>query len=102
MDFSALEGHQDMLSPGTPDVARLRADEVQLLTQLDEREHLHTQKVVPLPAGMWNALYRLEPAGVWVNLSANDNHFEVDFLRHASTLNVPMPQLLGAGHLELP
>jgi hypothetical protein len=56
MDFSALVGHQDMLSPGSPEVALLRADAVQLLTQLDEREGLHTQKVVPLPAGMWNAI----------------------------------------------
>jgi hypothetical protein len=67
MDFSALESHQDMLSPGNAEVAQLRADTVSLLTQIDEREGLRTQKVVPLPPGMWNALYRLEPAGVVVN-----------------------------------
>lgn len=91
-----------MLSPGTPDIARLRADAVQLLTQLDERENLKTQKVVPLPAGMWNALYRLEPAGVVVKLSANDNDFEVRFLRQADTLGVPVPQVFSAGKLEHP
>jgi aminoglycoside phosphotransferase (APT) family kinase protein len=102
MDFSALEGHQDMLSPGTPDIARLRADAVQLLTQIDEREQLHTQKVFPLPAGMWNALYRLEPAGIVVKLSSGDNDFEVNFLRQAGALGVPVPQVFGAGHLEHP
>lgn len=89
-----------MLSPGTPDVARLRADAIQLLTQIDEREQLHTQKVVPLPAGMWNALYRLEPAGVVAKLSFMENDFEVNFLRQAAALNVPVPQLFGAGQLE--
>lgn len=102
IDFSALEGHQDMLSPGTPEIARLRADAVQLLTQLDERENLKTQKVIPLPAGMWNALYRLEPAGVLAKLSANDNDFEVNFLRQAGALKLPVPQVFGHGRLEHP
>lgn len=92
MDFSALVGHQDMLSPGSPEVALLRADAVQLLTQLDEREGLHTQKVVPLPAGMWNAFYRLSPCpvsypgGARVHLS---NH-------------TPQPRLLAQIKLPLP
>lgn len=102
MDFSALEGHQDMLPPGTPDIARLRADAVQLLTQLDEREQLKTEKVIPLPAGMWNALYLLQPAGVVAKLSANDNDFEVNFLRKAFELKLPVPQVFGAGSLEHP
>src|SRR5262245_23516143 len=102
MDFSALQGHKDMLSPGTPDVARLRTDAVQLLTQLDHRENLHTQKVYPLPAGMWNALYRLEPSGLVAKLSAGDNAFEVNFLREAAKLNIPVPQVFGAGQLEHP
>src|SRR5437868_1826287 len=102
MDFSALDRHQDMLSPGTPDIARLRADAIPLLTQLDERENLHTQKVVPLPAGMWNALYRLEPAGVVAKLSANDNDFEVNFLQQAAILGLPVPQVFGSGNLEHP
>jgi aminoglycoside phosphotransferase (APT) family kinase protein len=102
IDFSALDGHQDMLPPGTADVARLRADAVQLLTHIDECEHLRTQKVFPLRSGMWNALYRLEPAGVVVKLSSGDNGFEVDFLRQAAALNVPVPQVLGAGILEHP
>jgi len=102
IDFSALDGHQDMLSPGTPDVARLRADAVQLLTQIDERENLHTQKIVPLPAGMWNALYRLEPAGVVAKLSPMENDFEVNFLRQAAALNIPAPKVFSAGHLEHP
>jgi len=102
MDFSALDGHQDMLSPGTPDVARLRADAIPLLTQIDERENLHTQTVIPLAAGMWNALYRLEPAGVVVKLSAGDNDFEVNFLRQAAALHLPVPQVFGAGRLEHP
>jgi aminoglycoside phosphotransferase (APT) family kinase protein len=100
MDFSALEGHQDMLSPGSPDVALLRADAPQLLAQIDEREQLRTQKVLPLRAGMWNALYRLEPAGVVVKLSSGDNDFEVNFLRQAAALNLPVPQVLGASKLE--
>jgi aminoglycoside phosphotransferase (APT) family kinase protein len=100
MDFSALNGHQDMLPPGIPAVAQLRADAVQLLTQIDEREHLQTQKVVPLPAGMWNALYRLEPAGVVVKVSYAANDFEVNFLREAARLDIPVPQVLGAGRLE--
>jgi aminoglycoside phosphotransferase (APT) family kinase protein len=102
VDFSALDGHQDMLSPGSPDVALLRADAVQLLTQINEREQLQTQKVLPLRAGMWNALYRLEPAGVVAKLSSGDNDFEVDFLRQAALLNVPVPQVMGAGKLEHP
>lgn len=102
MDFSALEGHQDMLSPGTPDIALLRADAVPLLTQLDTRERLHTQNVIPLPAGMWNALYRLEPAGVVAKLSAGDNDFEVNFLRQVSALGLPVPHVYGAGTLEHP
>src|SRR5688572_20400362 len=102
MDFSAFVGHQDMLSPGNADVAALRADAAQLLTQIDEREGLHSEKVVPLPAGMWNALYRLEPAGVVVKLSAMDNAFEVNFLRDAGKLGIPVPQVLGAGGLEHP
>ncbi len=102
IDFSALDGHQDMLSPGTPELARLRADAVQLLAQLDEREQLHTQKVIPIPAGMWNALYRLEPAGIVVKLSANDNAFEVNFLRDTGALGVPVPKVFSAGRLEHP
>lgn len=102
MDFSALDGHQDMLSPGSPDVAQLRADAAHLLTQIDARENLQTQKVIPLPAGMWNALYRLEPSGLVVKLSANDNDFEVDFLRQAAALGIPAPQVFGAGRLEHP
>lgn len=102
MDFSALNGHQDMLSPGTPEIARLRADAVPLLTQLDGREGLRTQKVVPLPAGMWNALYRLEPAGLVAKLSSGENNFEVDFLRAAAALNLPVPQVFGAGRLDHP
>ena len=102
MDFSALEGHEDMLSPGSADVAQLRADAVQLLRQIDEHEQLHTQKVLPLRAGMWNALFRLEPAGVVVKLSSGDNDFEVNFLRQAAALNLPVPQVFGAGHLEYP
>src|SRR5690349_14261630 len=102
IDFSALDGHEDMLSPGTPDIARLRADAVLLLTQLDERVNLRTQKVIPLRAGMWNALYRLEPAGVVAKLSANDNDFEVNFLRDAGALKLAVPQVLGNGRLEHP
>jgi aminoglycoside phosphotransferase (APT) family kinase protein len=102
IDFSALDGHEDMLSPGTPDIARLRADAVQLLTQLDEREKLQTQKVIPLKAGMWNALYRLEPAGVVAKLSAGDNDFEVNFLRQASALNIAVPRVYANGKLEHP
>ncbi|MBI1282372.1 MAG: phosphotransferase [Anaerolineaceae bacterium] len=102
IDFSALNGHQDMLSPGNPDVARLRAEAVQLLTQIDEQEQLHTQKVIPLPAGMWNALYRLEPAGVVAKLSPMENDFEVNFLRQAAALNIPAPKVFAAGHLEHP
>src|SRR3954465_11424489 len=89
-----------MLSPGNADVARLRTDAVQLLTQIDEREHLHTRKIVPLPAGMWNALYRLEPAPVVVKLVSGDNQFEVDFLRQAAALHIPAPQVMAAGKLE--
>jgi aminoglycoside phosphotransferase (APT) family kinase protein len=100
MDFSALEGHQDMLTPGNAEVARLRADAVPLLTQIDEREGLHTQKVIPLAAGMWNALYLLQPAGVVAKLSFGDNAFEVDFLRRAVSLGVPVPQVFSAGRLE--
>jgi len=102
MDFSALDGHQDMLSPGSADVALLRASAVQLLTQIDERENLLTQKVIPLPAGMWNALFRLEPAGLVVKLSSGDNDFEVNFLRQAAALDLPVPQILSAGRLEYP
>lgn len=102
MDFSALEGHQDMLTPGTPEVARIRADAIPLLTQLNEREGLHTEKVVPLPAGMWNALFRLEPAGVVAKLSVGDNDFEVNFLRQAAALDLPVPQVFGAGGLDHP
>jgi aminoglycoside phosphotransferase (APT) family kinase protein len=102
IDFSALNGHQDMLTPGSPDVARLRTDAVQLLTQIDEREGLKTQKVIPIPAGMWNALFRLEPAGVVVKLSSGDNDFEVNFLRQASALALPVPQVFGAGRLDHP
>ena len=101
MDFSAFEDHQDML-PGTPDIAQLRADAIPLLMQLDAREGLQTQKVIPLPAGMWNALYRLEPSNIVVKLSANDNDFEVNFLRQAAALNIPVPQVLSAGRLEHP
>jgi aminoglycoside phosphotransferase (APT) family kinase protein len=100
MDFSALNNHQDMLPPGTPDVARLREDAIQLLTQIDEREHLHTQKVFPLPAGMWNALYRLEPSGVVAKLSFMENQFEVDFLRQAHALHLPVPQVFACGKLD--
>jgi hypothetical protein len=100
MDFSALKGHEDMLPPGTPDIARLRADAIPLLKQIDERENLRTQKVWPLPAGMWNALYRLEPAGVVVKLSAGDNDFEVNFLRQAGALNLPVPHVYGAGRID--
>lgn len=102
MDFSALQGHQDMLTPGTPDIALLRADAVPLLTQIDDREGLNTQKVIPLPAGMWNALYRLEPSGIVVKTSAMNNDFEVNFLRQAGTLDLPAPRVLGAGRLEHP
>jgi aminoglycoside phosphotransferase (APT) family kinase protein len=102
MDFSALHGHQDMLSPGTPDVARLRTDAEQLLIQIDERENLHTEKVFPLPAGMWNALYRLQPADLVVKLSANNNDFEVNFLKQASALKLPVPQVFAVGQLEHP
>jgi aminoglycoside phosphotransferase (APT) family kinase protein len=104
MDFSALEGHQDqdMLSPGNAEVAQLRADAIPLLRQIDEREGLRTQKVVPLPAGMWNALYRLEPAGVVVKLSFGDNSFEVNFLRRATALGIPAPQVSASGVLEHP
>ena len=102
IDFSAMDGHRDMLSPGTPDIARLRADAVPLLTQLDERENLQTQKVIPLPAGMWNALYRLEPAGVVAKLSVGDNDFEINFLRQAAELNLKVPQVFSNGKLEHP
>jgi aminoglycoside phosphotransferase (APT) family kinase protein len=102
MDFSALHGHQDMLSPGTPAVARLRADAEQLLIQIDERENLHTETVFPLPAGMWNALHRLEPAGLVAKLSANNNDFEVNFLRQAAALNLPVPQVRAAGTVDHP
>ncbi len=91
-----------MLPPGTADIARMRADAVSLLTQMDEREDLHTEKVVPLPAGMWNALYRLEPSGLVAKLSAGDNRFEVNFLRQAAALNVTVPQLFNAGELDHP
>jgi aminoglycoside phosphotransferase (APT) family kinase protein len=102
IDFSALEGHQDMLSAGTPDIARLRADAVKMLSQLDWRENLQTQKVIPLPAGMWNALYLLEPAGVVAKLSTGDNGFEINFLRQAAELNVPVPQVYANGSLDHP
>ena len=102
MDFSAFNGHRDMLSPGTPDVAVLREDARILLTQIDERERLHTRKVIPLPSGMWNALYLLEPAGVVVKLSAMNNAFEVDFLRDAAALGVPVPEVFSAGPVHHP
>src|SRR5215217_6178281 len=91
-----------MLTAGSPEVARLRADAVDLLTQIDAREGLRTEKVVPIPAGMWNALFRLEPAGVVAKLSANENDFEVNFLRQAANLKIAVPQVFGAGSLEHP
>ncbi len=100
MDFSALVGHQDMLSPGTPEIGQLRANAARFLRQLDELETLHTQKVIPLPAGMWNALFLLEPAGMVAKLSVGDNSFEVNFLREAGALGLPVPQVYGAGKLD--
>lgn len=102
MDFSALDGHEDMLSPGSPDVALLRSDAETLLRQIDERENLRTQKVIPLPAGMWNALFRLEPAGIVVKLSSGNNDFEVNFLRQAETLDIPAPRVSSSGKVEHP
>lgn len=102
MDFSALDGHQDMLTPGTVEIARLRADAIPLLTQIDARENLQTQKVIPIPAGMWNALYRLEPSGIVVKTSAMNNEFEVNFLRQAGALDLPAPRVLGSGTLDHP
>src|SRR5262249_9043577 len=69
---------------------------------IDAREGLNTQKVIPIPAGMWNALFLLQPAGLVVKLLANDNDFEVNFLREAARLNLPVPQVYGAGTLEHP
>lgn len=100
MDFSALDGHQDMLPPGVPEVALLRRDARQLLTQLDALEHLNTRTVIPLPSGMWNALYLLEPVGLVAKLSFMDNAFEVDFLRDAAALHVPVPRVYAAGRLD--
>src|SRR5688572_2601015 len=102
MDFSALDGHQDMLPPGNSDVAQLRIDAVPLLTQVDKREHLNTHTVLPLPAGMWNALYRLQPSGVVAKLSPMENNFEVNFLRQAAALGISAPRILGEGRLEHP
>lgn len=100
MDFSALIGHKDMLSPGTPEIGRLRAEAERFLRQIDAQEGLQTQKVIPLPAGMWNALFRLEPAGVVVKLSVGNNDFEVNFLREAGALGLPAPKIFGAGKLD--
>ena len=100
MDFSAMDGHQDMLPPGVPDVATLRKDARILLAQIDARERLGTRRVIPLPSGMWNALYRLEPAGLVAKLSFMGNAFEVDFLRDAAELGVPVPRIYSAGPLE--
>jgi aminoglycoside phosphotransferase (APT) family kinase protein len=100
VDFSALAGHRDMLSPGTPELARLRAEPKRFLRQIDAREGLQTQKVIPLAAGMWNALFRLEPAGLVAKLSVGNNDFEVNFLREAGVLGLPVPQLFGAGKLD--
>ncbi len=102
IDFSALNGHEDMLMPGTAEIAQMRADAIPLLTQLNERENLHTQKVIPLKAGMWNALYRLEPGGVVAKLSAGENDFEINFLREATTLQIAVPQVFSSGRLEHP
>lgn len=100
MDFSALVGHEDMLTPGTPEIARLRAEPERFLRQIDARENLRTAYVLPLAAGMWNALYRLEPAGLVAKLSVGDNAFEVNFLREAAALGLPVPQVYGAGTLD--
>lgn len=102
MDFSAFIGHEDMLTPGSPDIAQLRADAVPLLTQLDQREGLQTKTVIPLKAGMWNALFLMEPAGIVTKLSVGDNDFEVNFLRQAHALGIPVPQVFSAGTLEHP
>lgn len=102
MDFSAFIGHEDMLTPGSPDIAQLRADAVPLLTQLDQREGLQTKTVIPLKAGMWNALFLMEPAGIVAKLSVGDNDFEVNFLRQAHALEIPVPQVFSAGTLDHP
>lgn len=102
MDFSALNGHKDLLEPGTLAVARLRQDARELLTQLDQKENLRTETVLPLRAGMWNALYRLEPAGVVAKLSAFPNDFETRFLREAAKLGVKVPQVSSEGTLSHP
>jgi aminoglycoside phosphotransferase (APT) family kinase protein len=100
MDFSALIGHQDMLTPGTMEIGRLRAEPERFLRMLDAQEDLRTQRVIPLAAGMWNALYRLEPSGMVAKLSVGNNNFEVNFLREARALGLPVPRVYGAGALD--
>lgn len=102
LDFSALQNHTDLLPPGTPEIARLRQDAKNLLLQLDQKENLRTEKVLPLKSGMWNALFHLEPSGLVAKLSAYPNRFETDFLRAAKMQQVKVPAVISEGTLEHP
>ncbi|HEX2913129.1 MAG TPA: aminoglycoside phosphotransferase family protein [Chloroflexia bacterium] len=102
MDLSSLQYHTDTLEPGTPEVALLRRDAASLLVQLDHKENLQTEKVLPLKAGMWNALFHLEPAGLVAKLSPYSNQFETNFLRVAEKQQVKVPRVISEGALEHP
>jgi aminoglycoside phosphotransferase (APT) family kinase protein len=102
IDFSDLDIPRDTQPAGTAAIEAMRAGAPEALTLIDASAQLGTTRVESLNIGMWNGVYRLLPANVVAKLSAGPNDFEVDFLRAAHQLDVPVPLVLARGEVALP
>jgi aminoglycoside phosphotransferase (APT) family kinase protein len=102
IDFSDLAVPRPDQYAGTQAIEDMRGAAPEALSTIDAREGLGTTRVESLNMGMWNGVYRLLPANIVAKLSVGPNDFEVNFLRTARALDVPVPAVLATGTLALP
>jgi aminoglycoside phosphotransferase (APT) family kinase protein len=97
IDFSQLDQALATEPSINDDVAYLRQHAKQFIQAVDAQEGLHTEVVLPLPLGTWNAAFVLQPANLVLKLSPWSDQFEADFLKLATTMAVPVPKCFAYG-----
>jgi hypothetical protein len=80
IDFSRLDQALFTEPAINEDVAYLRRQAQTFIRAVDAQEGLHTEVVLPLPLGTWNAAFILQPANMVLKLSPWSDQFEADFL----------------------
>lgn len=98
MDLSLLDTHRDALEPGNEDVELWRKFSKDLIIEVVNKEQLAVEKVVPLRAGMWSAVFVLQPLNIVLKFT--DNLYEIHFIQMANQHKIAVPEFIASGKVS--